>query len=429
VASSSSSSSGGLAPFHVIDGYGAVYTCYPETSTADLDFRIWGPSNGVFSGLAAWGDDGIASVFCALKKNTDGSSWLLYRDGNGGRIVDLWVENDPGWYGLCPWPGLNTTMLAHTRTGLSLIDTSGGRVTSTEIGTGKRIYHMATISGNNYYAWFYCYLDYREAGSKISTILVRRDPLAYFNETLVVESPAHGTCAMVSTGSDFATINGDSNGGINIVTYPEDGLVINDRIPLNIRGASYPVSSGDSLPNEPYSVIEVTTTVYSQDGSPSDLPSQSPVFFSATVPGGTSPVTVVRLKVNGAKNISNLRLGLVGTDMMDGATFLVGSSETFDPVTVPSGYFSGVNTEDDPDSPFNVSIPVAAEGADGRRRESDWVSLAIIMPPQAVGIYQCRFKWYFDYESDPAAGKPDNSSSSSSTSSSSSGSSESSGQA
>jgi hypothetical protein len=110
---------------------------------------------------------------------------------------------------------------------------------------------------------------------------------------------------------------------------------------------------------------------------------------------------------------------VIGTDVSSGATFLAGSSSSFDAVTVPTTFIGGVNNDEDPDSPLNLSIP-AMIGLGGKMTESEYVSLAMKMPDQAVGVFQCQYKWFFDFDPDPFNPSNESSSSSSSESSSSS---------
>lgn len=425
--SQSSESSGQVVPFYLFDGYGYIYLCEPDINRADTVFRIAGPGQGVVSGLAVWEikRDTIPPVtdtyFCALKKNNDGSACFMYRDKDGGYIADFTVDIDPGWGGIIPWPGRTTTMVAPTRNGLSLIEVSTGAVVSTEISQGRRIYYMAPVSGTDTSMTVCCFAEFGEPGRKIMNVSIGREPFTYYDytEEIKVEHPAPNIGGVVFADDLIMTVNSDMDGGVNVVSYKDD-MRVYPRLPISARGAAYPVLPGDTLPYNSLQNIEATTRVHNSDSSVNTA--TGTVFFSTAVPGGTSSTSVISLKVEGVKRISNVRLGLVeATNSLNpSGTYLVDSSPSFDPSIVPVDFFQGINLAEDPDSLLNIEVGVRQETPDSRPVESDYVYLAAKMPAHAIGIIQCRYKWFFDYEPDPYAPVPESSSSSSSSTSSSS---------
>jgi hypothetical protein len=156
-------------------------------------------------------------------------------------------------------------------------------------------------------------------------------------------------------------------------------------LPFEVVGVAGPRNSVNQaivIPNTVYpETIEITADSQT---------STSGVVLGTANLWETTPVKCLRLRVNGATRIENIRLGLKSVQGCRPQDIKISQTPDYNQLTVPSVSFTGLSTGDlDPNN--------RAIGSDAVLPTMS-VFVYISAAPNALGIGGCEFQWFFDFE-------------------------------
>lgn len=171
-------------------------------------------------------------------------------------------------------------------------------------------------------------------------------------------------------------------------------------IPYTVYGMAYPIAGiATASVGTQLSDITISTRVYDKDGI--YLNSDNSVFFGLLQPGQISDPKIVNILVEGVSSINNIKIGLVNMDVGNEnvrEVFMVETSPTINANLEMQHYFQGINSFEDYDSPYNVSVGVRDIGTSGKKIESEYVYLAVNVPAKYTTRGHAVYKWFFEYE-------------------------------
>jgi hypothetical protein len=151
---------------------------------------------------------------------------------------------------------------------------------------------------------------------------------------------------------------------------------------------------------KPRADISVDLAVY--DGYGSDRKHAVSVNLRKANPGEFTDTTVIRMFVNGAKNIRNIKIGIIDSDKVsvsssgtanpDGTMSIgnAGISHGATSSVVVSSYFKGMNQSGKSDDANNVPI------ANGSPNSSEYIALNV-QTPSEIGEGYLAYRWFFDF--------------------------------
>jgi len=140
--------------------------------------------------------------------------------------------------------------------------------------------------------------------------------------------------------------------------------------------------------------------VIAQETNASDSPdTKASVFsesatFGTLAPGETSESLIVALNVPNVKGITNIKLGLINAGELEFNTTMFGVGYNADLISnyELTDYFQGVNANETPNSPYNISVPNTDLAS------SNYVYLNVDVPINNIpGPSVLRWKWFFDF--------------------------------
>jgi hypothetical protein len=123
------------------------------------------------------------------------------------------------------------------------------------------------------------------------------------------------------------------------------------------------------------------------------------VDFGSVQPNNESEYKIIDMRVTGATEVSNVRLGIVDCFMSkygynENLLFSKSQSLSAIPSFTP---FSGVNVDEDYESEYNKSVDLKTSSGDNSY-ESEYVFLKVSSPHNFVGNGHFVMKWFFEYE-------------------------------
>jgi len=161
--------------------------------------------------------------------------------------------------------------------------------------------------------------------------------------------------------------------------------------------SSESTSSGSSSSSPGDAAVTVRTREW--DPATKELVSEncSSVFFGPVAFQSKSPIRVVNMIVEGASEVSNIKIGL--TRVVTGGnpvnqTFFVGVFDSLDDVIEPSIPFHGVNHWERNDDPNNVVVGTKS----GSQFESKYVAIMERAPHRPCTPIRCTFRWFFEFD-------------------------------
>ena len=169
-------------------------------------------------------------------------------------------------------------------------------------------------------------------------------------------------------------------------------------IPVSAIDIASPVRACAYLPKfeEEYTSIEIQEY---DSSTGTKLTNSAPSTFGVIPAGGISKTKVFRLKIPWAKRISNVKLGIVDSDIRFVPGIIkFGTSPFFIPNYEPLEVFSGVNISSISDDINNKNVPVT--NSSNQYNMSDFVYLSVEVPDRFFQPGHFQLKWFFDFEAE-----------------------------
>jgi len=395
-----------MAEVYIASSRGGVYR---YNSTTQLATRLFDASQGVEDALVgvagmtvkhpAFRVDSSETQIAVLQRIA-GESFLRIYWPDGRLIVSYNLGIQQTLYGLAQWPRNAQLLVLAGASGFYFVDTTDGMVryapTSQSLRNGIAV-EDATVSnpltavfltGNINGEIVRWNLNRLYRSAQLSSVFARRLPKEVTGLAGVLEAQEFSILAGLPENGRTQFYR--FTAGVPTTAAKKQRFSLCGMTIAAVGASAGLATNGGASSNpDPTTSVGIETRRY--DASGNLVGGVLGVNFGAAAPGQISTTQCVSLKVNGAKEIANVRLGLVTCDNLPPSNIYMSQQPTFDSATVPATAFTATGSD------ASVAIDTRV-GAGGVISESNYVYLAARATAGQVGAGCVLFRWYFDYD-------------------------------